>query len=245
MALSFFWQVISHTARSSCTLLATELKEYLVTTFPVSSNYDCSCREINLPQASPSLSQLQTEVFFRLQSADQDTTPAGVIFVSFTFFSYQQWNKQQGSLMQEPSPGRMALSSCLPALNSSSKTLSSLREHPPSHSPVWAHTLLSHCWYATSFSSPRLSAFGALWTRRKEHDVPWRQQPDAKAEHSISEKRVHSPRSQPASSTSPALLLPHPCLRSGWFYPFVSPITPGSVAFSWGTWLSQWALALL
>lgn len=139
---------------------------------------------MNISQASSSLSQLQTE----LQSTDQDITPGGVIFVSFMFFSRQQWSKQQGSLLQEPSPGHTALSSCLPALNSSSKTLPSLLEHPPSHSPGWAHTLLSRCWYATCFSSPRLLALGAHWARRREHDVPWRQQPDAEAEHSISKK---------------------------------------------------------
>lgn len=141
---------------------------------------------MNISQASSSLSQLQTE----LQSTDQDTTPGGVFFVLFMFFSRQQWSKQQGSLLQEPLPGRTALSSCLPALNSSSNTLPSLLEHPPSHSPGWAHTLLSHCWYATCFSSPRLSAFGARWAWRREYNVLWRQQPDAEAEHSISKKEA-------------------------------------------------------
>lgn len=37
--------------------------------------------------------------------------------------------------MQEPSPGRTSLFSCLPALNSSSKPLPSLLAHPPSCSP--------------------------------------------------------------------------------------------------------------
>lgn len=110
--------------------------------------------------------------------------------------------------MQEPSPGRTALPSCLPALNSSSKPLPSLLVYPPSCSPKWAHTLLSHCKYAASFSSPHLSAFGAYLTWRREHDVPWSWQPDTKAEYSISEKRGHSPRTH----LPPQTALPCSCI---------------------------------
>lgn len=78
-----------------CTFQTTESKEHLVTTFPVSSNYHCSCREINISQASSSPSQLQKEMFFKVQSTEQDTTPGGVIFVLLTFLSHQRWNKKK------------------------------------------------------------------------------------------------------------------------------------------------------
>lgn len=85
---------------------------------------------MSLSRALAALFQPQTEMGFQVQSTAQDTTPGGVIFAAFPFFTHQQGSKQQGSSLHKPSLGVTALSSCLPALNSTFKTLSFLLARP-------------------------------------------------------------------------------------------------------------------
>lgn len=84
---------------------------------------------MSLSRALAALSQPQTEMGFQVQSTAQDTTPGAVIFAVFPFFTHRQGSKQ-GISLHKPSLGVTALSSCLPALNSTFKTLSFLLARP-------------------------------------------------------------------------------------------------------------------
>lgn len=87
--------------------------------------------------------------------------------------------------------------------------------HAPSLCPVWAHNLLSHYLYATSFSCPGLLAFGAHWTSRREQDESWRWW---QSKNSAPTPQTALPCSAPTLSLSPSV-------HSLWLYPLFPPLT--------------------
>lgn len=184
---------------------------------------------MSLSRALAALFQPQTEMGFQVQSTAQDTTPGGVIFAAFPFFTHQQGSKQQGSSLNKPSLGVTALSSCLPALNSTFKTLSFLLARPlltPSFMLVMCQQFLSFLLVSIWGPSHMEESWGAPWSLM-----------DVVENYGEKDYREKEPQPKVAASiiglpcpvsTSSQPLSTH----SGWFYPSVPLLTPVSAAFS-------------
>lgn len=168
---------------------------------------------------------------FQVQSTAQDTTPGGVIFAAFTFFTHRQGSKQRGRSLHKPSLGVTALSSCLPALNSSFKTLPFLLACPLL-APVCGIVHFVRAGDVPTVS--QLPACELLGSFRPGGGLGCAMELDG-CGGELGRKRLGR-----KGATASIIGLPCPvptsslpvAIHSGWFYPSVPLLTPVSAAFS-------------